>query len=85
MASRTGFFVALMREADLLPNIVTYSAAISACEMSEKLQQAIGLLSAMQEAHAMPDVITYAASISACWWRSWPRGCRTFIGPGASC
>jgi hypothetical protein len=51
---------------DLLPNVFTYSAAISACEKGEQWRQALGVLVWMQEADVMPSVITYNGAISAC-------------------
>ncbi len=55
-----------MREAGLVPNVITYNAAISACEKGEQWQKALGILAVMPEAGLVPNVITYNAAISAC-------------------
>ena len=50
----------------LLPDVITYSAAISACEKGQKPQQALHLLQELQLRGLLPNVITYNAAISAC-------------------
>ena len=50
----------------LMPNVVTYSAAISACGKGQKPQQALHLLQELQLRGLLPNVITYSAAISAC-------------------
>ena len=45
--------------------MITYSAAISACERGQKPQQALHLLQELQLRGLLPDVITYNAAISA--------------------
>ena len=39
-----------MQKADLVPNVINYSAAIRACEKSWQWQEALGLLATVQEA-----------------------------------
>jgi pentatricopeptide repeat protein len=46
-------------------DVITYSAAISACENSEQWQQALSLLANVGSSNALPDVATYNAAISA--------------------
>ena len=46
--------------------MITYSAAISACEKGQTPQQALHLLQELQLRGLLPDVITYSAAISAC-------------------
>ena len=46
--------------------MITYNAAISACEKGQKPQQALHLLQELQLRGLLPDVITYSAAISAC-------------------
>ena len=41
----------------LLPNVITYSAAISACEKGHKPQQALHLLQELQLRGLLPDVM----------------------------
>ena len=49
------------------PNVVSYSAAISACEKRGKGQQhAIELTREMRERRITPNVVTFSAAISAC-------------------
>ena len=50
----------------LMPDGITYNAAISACEKGQKPQQALHLLQELQLRGLLPDVITYSAAISAC-------------------
>ena len=50
----------------LKPNVITYNAAISACEKGNKPHQALHLLQELQLRGLLPDVITYSAAISAC-------------------
>ena len=50
----------------LLLNVITYSAAISACEKGQKPQQALHLLQELQLRGLLPNVTTYSAAISAC-------------------
>ena len=46
--------------------MVSYSAAISACEKNAQWQKALGLFQAMCSSTLSPDVISYSATISAC-------------------
>ena len=46
--------------------MITYNAAISACEKGQKPQQALQLLLELPLRGLLPDVITYSAAISAC-------------------
>ena len=46
--------------------MITYGAAISACEKGQKPQQALHLLQEVQLRGLMPDVITYSAAMLAC-------------------
>ena len=50
---------------DLLPNVITYNAAISACEKCKQWQQALCLLAEMRSVNVLPDDITYQAAIIA--------------------
>jgi len=58
--------LAPMLAAHLFPDVVTYIAAISACEKTQLWRQALDLLAPMRAAHFLPDVITYNAAIGAC-------------------
>ena len=46
--------------------MITYSAAVSACEKGQKPQQALHLLQELQLRGLLPNVITYNAAVSAC-------------------
>jgi pentatricopeptide repeat protein len=48
------------------PDVITYNAAISACEKGGQWEKALQLLEEMQAKGVEPDVITYSATISAC-------------------
>ena len=50
----------------LMPNVINYSAAISACEKGQKPKRALHLLQELQLRGILPDVITYNVAISAC-------------------
>ncbi|CAK0825239.1 unnamed protein product [Prorocentrum cordatum] len=55
-----------MREVKLEPDVISYSAGISACEKGEQWQRALALLSEMREMKLEPNIISYNAGISAC-------------------
>jgi len=55
-----------MQRQDVVPNVITYSASISACEKGKQPQFAVEMLHAMQRQDVVPDIITYNALISAC-------------------
>ena len=46
--------------------MITYSAAVSACEKGRKPSPALDRLQVMLLQGLLPDVITYSAAISAC-------------------
>ena len=50
----------------LAPDVVSYSAAISACEKGTMPEMALDLLKEMEHKGLEPDVITYTVAISAC-------------------
>ena len=50
----------------LLPNVITYSALVSACEKGKLPQRALELLETLLHQGLLPEVITYSALISAC-------------------
>lgn len=50
----------------MVPNLITYSALISACEKGGKPEQALELFEAMLRRGVVPELITYNALISAC-------------------
>ena len=58
--------MAEMRKIGVLPDVITYNAAISACEKGEQWQQVLRILAEMRSVSVLPDVITYNAAISAC-------------------
>jgi len=50
------------------PNVVSYNAAISACEKAGQWLEAIGLFEGMKKSgapEAQPDMVTYSALLSA--------------------
>jgi len=55
-----------MQEQGLIPNVITYSALISACEKSYQVEKAFGLFETMQRQGVVPNEITYSALITAC-------------------
>ncbi|CAK0869074.1 unnamed protein product [Prorocentrum cordatum] len=55
-----------MREAQLEPSVISYSAGISACEKVGHWQQALSLLVAMLEVKLEPDAISYSSGVTVC-------------------
>ncbi|CAE8687268.1 unnamed protein product [Polarella glacialis] len=55
-----------MPDTTVVPNEITYNAAISACEKACQWQLALKLLSLMPEARVVPNEITYNAAITVC-------------------
>ena len=55
-----------MRNLGLVPNVITYSALISACETGQKAVRALELFHVMRGQGLVLNVITYTALISAC-------------------
>jgi pentatricopeptide repeat domain-containing protein 1 len=58
--------LSVMPEARMVPDEITYSAAISACEKGGQWQLALNLLSLMPDTRLAPDEITHNAATSAC-------------------
>ena len=54
-----------MRHARLQPNVISYSAAVSACEKGQQREKALGLLQEMRHAQLQPNVISCSAAVSA--------------------
>jgi pentatricopeptide repeat protein len=52
-----------MEERGIQPNVISYSAAISACEKGRQYQKALDLLSKMEERGIQLNVISYSAAI----------------------
>ena len=61
-----------MQRQSVKPDVISYNAAISACEKGAQPEQAVQLLRAMQQQSVEPDVIRCSASISACEKRARP-------------
>ena len=55
-----------MRAAGVQPNVISFNAAISACEKGGQCERALALLGDMRAAGVQPDVISFSAAISAC-------------------
>ncbi len=55
-----------MRASEVLADVFTYNAAISACEKGWQWERARELFRAMPACGVQADVITYSAAISAC-------------------
>ncbi|CAE7263383.1 unnamed protein product, partial [Symbiodinium sp. KB8] len=52
--------------AELSPDVVSYSAAISSCEKGGSWPLALQLFDSMRQSELSPDVISYSAAISSC-------------------
>ena len=55
-----------MEQQGVVPNAITYSALISACENGKLPEQAVKAFEAMEQQGVMPNAITYNAFTSAC-------------------
>jgi len=55
-----------MHRQDVVPNVTTCSALISACEQGRQLEQALEVFSTMQRQGVVPNVTTYSSCLSAC-------------------
>merc|ERR1711904_202411 len=56
-----------MRECGVTPDVISFNAAISACEKGGQWEQALALLDKMRKNGVTPpDVISFNAAISAC-------------------
>ena len=53
-------------QTSLVPDVISDSAAMSACENCELCQQALGLLAVTQKAELMPNAASYSSAVSAC-------------------
>merc|ERR1711862_420458 len=56
-----------MQKKYIQPNVIAYSAGISACEKGQKFEKALELILDMQAKHIQPNGITYAVSIITCF------------------
>jgi pentatricopeptide repeat protein len=56
----------IMQVRGLAPNVITYSAVISACEKGQQPERVLQLLDEMQVRGPTPNEITYSATISDC-------------------
>ena len=55
-----------IRQKGLVPNVITYSAAISGCDKAKQLGKAERCLVVIPLIGLEPNVITYSAAISVC-------------------
>ena len=55
----------VMQQTVVVPVVISYNAAISACEKGPQWQQALSVLAAVQKTAVLPCVISYNAAISA--------------------
>ena len=55
-----------MQQQSLAPNVITYSALLSACEKGQQPERAWETYYDKQQQSLAPNVITYSALLSAC-------------------
>eukprot|EP00438_Fugacium_kawagutii_P030805 Skav229495 [mRNA] locus=scaffold2455:48355:48795:- [translate_table: standard] len=51
---------------NVTPNVISYSASISACEKGSQWQQALALLQHMPRAQVLPNLYAQNSTISSC-------------------
>ena len=61
-----------MRASNVMPDVISFNAAISACGKAGKWERALSLLEEMRASGVMPDVISFSAAILACAKASQP-------------
>ncbi|BEU73771.1 hypothetical protein MAFF211271_33260 (plasmid) [Ralstonia syzygii subsp. indonesiensis] len=74
-----------VKEAGIPPNVITYSAMISACEAAGRADEALALLDAFKamggdDPVMRPNVVTYSAAISACEKAGWADEALALLG-----
>ena len=55
-----------LRLRERMPDVISYSFAISACDKGGELRHASGLLVGVRNNNVLPDVISCNSAISAC-------------------
>ena len=55
-----------MVEQGVVPNTITYSALISACEKGKQPEQALEVSAVMEQQGVVPDILIFGAMIWAC-------------------
>ena len=55
-----------MKNSGIEPDVISYSAAISACEKGGRWEQALEVFDEMRSRGVEPNVITYTSAMSAC-------------------
>ena len=63
----------------LMPNVITYNAAISACEKGQTPQQSLHMLPKLPFRGLLRTVLTYNAAISASEKGQTPQLCRLWV------
>ena len=61
-----GSGVKVMQDTGVTRDVISFSAAISACEKGGRWEQALSLLKEMLDAGVALDVISFSAAMSAC-------------------
>ena len=51
---------------DMMPNVTSFSFAVSVCEQGEQWETALSLLGMRHEESITPNAITFNAAVSAC-------------------
>ena len=55
-----------MKQQRVVPNLINYSALISACSKGKQSERALQIFEAMKQQGVVPNIIIYSALISAC-------------------
>ena len=53
-----------MKDSSLHPDVITYSAAIIACEMGRQWAEALKLFADINDSSLQPNAITYSAAVT---------------------
>ena len=58
--------LAVMQQTAVLPDVISYSAVIGACEKGQQWQQALGVLAMTRQVAGLRNAVSYTAAFSAC-------------------
>ena len=57
----------MMADIKVQPNLITFNAAISACEKGREWKKALSVIDGMLNVSVEPDIVSFNAALSACY------------------